>query len=348
MMCCVMTRYHIMGGIDLHASLEPPFPAMPHCVSAMTQFGPWLYCQSKRSTTVDTAAGAPMTKVFDIGPLIPHVGLNALPILGLLLLMSSSQAHFGVSSVHIENPSGSGPVAVALFTIVSPQLNCGDILFAALPMPTGRILAPNTVVAGLTIGDFVAGFLSGIAAMGVTFLIGKLGGVVLSGLNNNIKLGHIAIRMFGPQWIQKFADKAVAFLGGTFPQKYLEMLVGFSIGSPSGYAFENAPLGSIASPFEGLAEAIGGKIDEWAGASGLNDYFNDMALIPTFPGLPPLPVPASAVEAGLPLLQGPLDVAKEIADGVASYVDPWTEWLSKKIPAVPSPLGVKSFLPPSP
>lgn len=109
-----------MFGCDLHASwvgfpgpVPPMVPVAPHYVGAMSQFFIWHEADAMRSPTVDTAAGQPLRKIFDIGRLIPHVGVNSPFIIGLLILGSSSQGHFGVSSVQMQTNDGQGPVAGA-------------------------------------------------------------------------------------------------------------------------------------------------------------------------------------------------------------------------------------------
>src|SRR5262245_1926935 len=124
MMCCVITRYHPMIGCDVHTAqpsfpVPPPVPGTPHFVAAVARLGPWWMAKDQESEKVDTAAGVPLSKVFDIGMLIPHIGANSPLLMLLLTLKSSSQGHFGVASVRTDK----GPVAVGLFLVANPQLD---------------------------------------------------------------------------------------------------------------------------------------------------------------------------------------------------------------------------------
>jgi hypothetical protein len=309
MMCCVITRYHPMVGCDLHTSqvafpvpIPPPIPYMPHFAAALVRIGPWWMAEPRESPTVETAAGAAMAKIFDIGMFIPQLGVNSPIILAFLWLLSCSQAHFGVASVQIKTNDGQGPVAVALALVANPQLNCNDALPLPkiapeplpLPLPTGILLAPNTVVAGLTLGDLLAGILSMVLTSVITGAIGAAVGALGKPLN------ALASRIIG---------RTVGPLG----EKILGTLLGWVVGSPAGYSFSLPNLGSLLnSPIiQGLSESAGSLVDSVANRWGLNDYFNDVALIPTFPltgPVPAVPVPASAVEGPLSLLQGPLDL----------------------------------------
>lgn len=354
MMCCVITRYHPMVGCDLHATwptmpLPAPVPMGPHFVAAVSRVGPWWMAEPNRSTMVETAAGQPLSKVFDIGMFIPHLGPNHPLLLVILLLTSSSQGHFGVSSVEIQVNAGKGPVAVALALVVNPQLNCNDRMFFPIPLPTGILITPNTVVAGLTLGDLLAGLLSMVITSAVTAVIGlalnKIAGPVVKWVGGRFVnlshslLGRIVMRMpdryfrvffqgtlIGAILAKRFGPHADALFG---------MLLGWSVGSPTGYAFPFAPLPGVLEnlfpsvqqpdtsaigPIQGLTDTLGKGVDGWANQWGLNDYFNDVALIPTFPVA--MPVPASAVTGPLSAMQGPLDVGTAVADPVANFVEP--------------------------
>ncbi|MCK6588390.1 MAG: hypothetical protein HUU21_36065 [Polyangiaceae bacterium] len=385
MMCCVITRYHVMAGVDRHTSwvqqpIPPWLPIGPHFVGAMCQFGPWWMAKPNRSTTIDTVIGAPMSRGFEIGMFIPHLGVNSIFLLAIYLLTSSSQAHFGVSSVLIEvDGSGSGPVAVALFLFANPQLNCDDFSFYPGPLPTGLLLAPNTIVAGLTIGDLIAGIysmiLSSLATALIGFVTGKIGpglrwmggklspfvkagaGKVIRGTDRLVSgmIVRFSTKRLGPFFAYKMFTGVVGEAGGALSRvlgafarspigkatdkeamKILETLLGFAIGSPAGYGMPGAPLGSL--PIQQVASYIGVGADRMAGEWGLNEYFNDGALIPTFPFV----MPESAAEAVITPMQGPLGAVKPSLDEAAKNMEPTVQQQTEPLRNTQSPIPLTS------
>ncbi|AKT37997.1 hypothetical protein [Chondromyces crocatus] len=307
MICCVIANNHWMYGLDLHQGFPalifaPMIPYAPHVVVARVRWGPWTGASSKEATTVQTPGGNVISKVFDIGALIPHVTFPALDhIVWMLLytLLSSSQGHFGVASVVTDK----GPIAVALMLNVNPQLDCGTI-----PLPTGVVQADNTVVAGLTLGDLIAGLLSMLLTGVVTWGIGKFisfgGSKILSGL-----VGVLPPRLGLPTAV------VAAVLSKQAPsvRAATEATAGWFFGSPMGSSAsggldvpglgEIAPLKDIGTPYDWLtgggnpissfADGVGGFVDDNISAG---DYFDNTALLPPFPWTPlpvPVPVPVS-------------------------------------------------------
>jgi hypothetical protein len=322
MMCCVITRYHPMVGCDIHTAFPTPIPVpfMPHIVFAVARLGFWWMAKPKESPTVNTAAGPPLATIFDIGMLIPHIGPNIPLRTAFLMLTSSSQGHFGVHSVQIDTNSGEGPIAVALQLFVNPQLNCNDLGGLTLGLPTGALFAPNTVVAGLTLGDLLAGVLSMLLTSLTTMVLGKLtdlaGGALMRQLNTRM-----------PAWL---LSKLPRISLGPYSSEIVKLLKGWSIGSPMGYSSTTDPDAAVRGPFdapfgssswiEGISGGAGSAVDSVATPSGLNDYFNDVALLPVLPLAAPLPgaipIPASAVEQVLPLAATPISGIKNLGDGI--------------------------------
>lgn len=150
MFFCVLIETHYMFGIDLHTDLIPPpapakVPFAPHLVEAHLQH---LLPASTAATVRATRTSARLIqRGSDIQSMIIHAPLSpAILLYPVLTLFSGSKSYFGPRSV-LANKK---PVAVALWVVLSCNLNCGDI-----PTPTGLVLAPNTVVAGMTFGDYL-------------------------------------------------------------------------------------------------------------------------------------------------------------------------------------------------
>ncbi len=311
MMCCVITRFHEMIGCDLHTAdptfpVPPYLPFTPHLVRAVARFGVWADAKDKESERVDTAAGPPLSKVFDIGKLIPHIGVNHIIPMGFLTLLSSSEGHFGVQSVQTEK----GPIAVALALVANPQLNCNDFLPTPklfpfpLPLPSGWLVAPNTVVAGLTLGDYLAGLFSMVATSGATLVMG----IVTGGI---VKFGLPIIGKF----LRPVIDPLMMQLNNRMPSwlfsAVLEgrMNLGELLSSPNGQRLMDGAQGwledkatkpltdFVKNKLQRGADSFGKGVDWIADPIGINDYFNDVALIPTYPLSHPLVTDLQAVPA---------------------------------------------------
>lgn len=297
MICCVIANYHPMLGVDFHDSfptfIGPLVPRGPHIVGAIVRFGPWWMAGSKETTKVVTPPGNVISKVFDIGMFIPHIPLVPDVYFWLYILVSSSQGHFGVASVQTDK----GPIAAALMLFVNPQLQCEGPLTMP-PAPTGVVLAPNTVVAGMTIGDVIAGFVTMVITSAVTFGLAHFLNFAVPALANGIM--NSLIRVVSPR-IMLPATLIGAVLVQRFPVatalgvNIVNTLIGWSVGSPMGYSFGFAPFGSLLTdggPF-GIPsiESVGNNVGSWVDNTfGSNDYFDNSVLLPPFP-FSPLPGP---------------------------------------------------------
>jgi hypothetical protein len=285
-----------MVGLDLHtgfpAIIPVPFePFAPHLVVAGVRCFIWQGASSKENTDIQMPPGDAMAKIFDIGPLIPHVTLPALdnPVWWVIYsLTSSSQGHFGVASV--QTPQG--PIAVALFLVANPQLDCASITQNALPLglPTGIVIAPNTVVAGLTLGDLIAGILSMVLVSAATFAIGAVLSWGLPKLGTGILNGLIRIlppEIMLPATLIGVALAQLSPAATTIVKTAISTVIGWAVGSPMGFSFNFAPLGSLSSPIGSWTTQIGEAIDaNAANPLGINDYLSNKVLLPTGPVVP--------------------------------------------------------------
>lgn len=307
MICCVIANTHLMVGCDFHDSFPtffgPMVPLGPHLVAARVRWGLTFMAGDMEAEKVLMPPGTAISKIFDIGMGIPHVPLVPNVYFWLYMLTSSSQGHFGVSSVQTEK----GSIAVAVLGPVNAQLNCEGSL-SWPPWTTGFVDARNTVVAGMTAGDVLAGFISMTITSAVTFGLAHL-------LDKGPKLvmGFL-IRVVPPQIMLPTVIAGVA-LTQRFPpltraisQKIVETLVGWGVGSPMGWSFGtsgpipspwSAPFGSMLTgdlpfgiPGPSIQEASEGAaafISENA-PSILDEYYDSSVLLPPFPWTP-LPVP---------------------------------------------------------
>jgi hypothetical protein len=125
---------------------------------------------------MSSAFGCTLQRGTDIGPLIPHIGIGpAFPNLlyPVILATSASKSEFGVASVY----AGGDVVAIACMgaigvPCVNLNLNCWGLPFP--PMPSGIVLAYNTVCVDASWWDLVIGALNMILDMLVQYVIGRI------------------------------------------------------------------------------------------------------------------------------------------------------------------------------
>lgn len=218
MFFCVLIEFHPMVGVDLHkemAPVPPPVPFAPHITAATLN---WVLPAATANTVRATWAHARiMQRLTDIQSFVPHIPLTppAVLLAGVYTIFSGSKSYFGPSSVM----ANGSPIAIAMQVIANLNLQCGDI-----PTPTGCVIAPNTVVAGMTWGDFWGGLFQMATEAALQAALNKL---------------------LGP-----FGD-----VGGS--------IVGLFIGTPLGFSFNSngtGPIGSagrLAGQLGNLARSLG-------------------------------------------------------------------------------------------
>jgi len=166
-MFCVLLEFHPMLGVDAHTDVPPalppaPVPFAPHGVGALLN---WVLPASMADTVLANYARI-MQRGTDIQNGIPHIPL-APPLLlsGAITAFSGSKSYFGPASVQAKGK----PIAVAVAVVLNVNLNCGDI-----PTPTGFVLAPNTVVAGMTFGDWLGAVFAMVVDCAIQTLMNQL------------------------------------------------------------------------------------------------------------------------------------------------------------------------------
>jgi hypothetical protein len=151
MPCFVFHHIHPMVGLDLENSIIPPAPAViPYIPYASVTIlsGNFFSPKFTQKTYALMQGIRIMQKGTDCGYLgVPHFGNPANALYPLILGMSKSKSHFGVATVKVE-----GTAVATAIAFVGINLNCGTI-----STPTGFVIPPTTVFAGMTLGDFIAG-----------------------------------------------------------------------------------------------------------------------------------------------------------------------------------------------
>lgn len=276
--CALLLTYHPMIGIDFHDTypvpLGPMVPRGPHGVGALLRFPPWF--MGTRSKEVDCRFGNPMARGTDIKLGIPHLPLvpNFVIYPIMYSIASGSQSHFGVSTVQTEV----GPVAVAVLKYINFNLNCEGPA-SCPPLPTGIVIAHNTVLAGMTMGDFIAGLVTMVAVSLLQFAIGhilsfgtKLGGILLRRLLGGVirilplKKGFVlaVIALTLRNQIRKASKAQRVLLDELFG-----LLVDWSGGSPMGFSFEFAQPQDLDIKVSEIAHAYfnAPEVDSYAGGA---------------------------------------------------------------------------------
>jgi hypothetical protein len=278
MTCSVLVHYYPMLGVDLHKAQAPgpvpPVPFSPHVVVAALYLGPWGILTGLPALTVKSQYGITMQKGTDIGPLIPHVCVPIPPNLltPVYILGSASKSYFGVATVKV----GGAPVAVAVAKIMNLNVNCGDI-----PTPSGYVMAPNTVNAGMTLGDFLSGLLTALVEGALQWVIGQVVGAIGEGIAGKLfKAALVPVVDAADAATLAAAKAAIASGTSQFGSEMIKgaigTVVGLALGSPlgasgsniykalglyNGPSDPNAP--NMSSPFGGASGEVSGKAGDF-------------------------------------------------------------------------------------
>lgn len=264
MINCVLITVHPMIGYDFHDTIPPPGPVMvpniPHWCGATLR---WIVPTHKKADTVETMGFTVMQQGTDIGNLIPHVSAPHY-LLPLVIAFSGSKSHFGVASVQAKGQ----PIAVALAVVLNPNLNCAGA--TRPPMPTGCVIAPNTVLSAMTLGDALGGLFAMVVDAAIQFGLNKLFSSNTASRFFNRLQGPL-VRALVPN-APRFITPVTAFLAqsnrvlsnpyvATTLGNLVPSLVGVGLGSPLGWAPEGAPVGGVSNWLSGEARSGG----EWLG-----------------------------------------------------------------------------------
>jgi len=189
MQAFVLHHIHPMLGLDLENCIYPPAPAVVPYTPYMafsTLSGNYVYGpkMTKKSFALSTGISV-MQLGTDCGYLaVPHFGNFANPLWPLTLLFSKSKSNFGCATVQMENK----PVATAIPYVFGINVNCGTVT-----LPTGVVICPTTVFAGLSLSDLEAGVLQYAIDLFVDLLFRKIFG-------SNQASNFVASRILGRVW----------------------------------------------------------------------------------------------------------------------------------------------------
>ncbi len=285
--CKVINFTHLVVGMDMHKNMPPPAPAgpvpMPHLVA--TCIGDAMIATSKEAPTVKAGGASAVARQHDVGMgLFPargpgyHTAGNLL--LPIVWLGAGNKCEFGSSTVKVPT----GRIAVALVPVagLNPQLDC----FEPAPFIGSLCISSmNTVMAGFTWMDCLAGFVAMAVDSVAVWIVGKISGaivgVVAAGAGALITgilaeaapevLLALGLALASP------VGAAVAANAAEGAGQGAEGLVGWVIGSPLGYSFD--------LPWTGWGGALNDKI---------TDFISPAPTAPAPPPLAPAPAPPSS------------------------------------------------------
>ena len=284
MVFCALMTIHPMFGVDLHDGIPPPgpvtVPKIPHFTVAKLK---WALSTSLPTPKVQGPFGfSLMQQGTDIGNFIPHIAANYL--VPLLIATSGSKSHWGASTVQVEKQ----PAAAALLVAVNPNLNCAGAVCP--PLPSGFVLAPNTVLVGLTLGDFLGGLFAMAVDLGLQYALNR---IFASGAATRFfnRLQGPLIRALMPN-APRFVSLTTALLGQASPilshpliantlGNLVPTAVGVLLGSPLGYTPPTGLVGQGASKASDKARSIGENL-----GNKISHLFDDPST-PQYPAQPP-------------------------------------------------------------
>jgi len=247
-----------MIGVDVHDTvmpLPPPYPS-PHFVTHILN---GFNTSVSKSDNVLSMGFYPLNRGSDIGMGIPHVALNYL--VPIHMLVSGSKSEFGVFSVLVNK----SPVAVACLWQVSFNLNCQGPTMPLIPLPTGGVLAPSRNLVGFKLGDFFGSLFILLTDVFIQGMVNHIGNTAGKKLNNWLfkHIGASCVRQITPFFL-RFPKGGYAMnklIANTLTNLPSTIVLMFTLGSPVGYSPDYTLLGGEGDLADGQ-NIVGGKIAE--------------------------------------------------------------------------------------
>jgi len=256
MMHCAHLTIHGFIGAGFHDAVFPPVPTVvpftPH-VSMQTLLG--LTIKAKWSKTVIGPFGFQLLgKDNDSGLMVPHISIpppNAL--VPIVIAFGGSKIMFGASTVKLDVDGAGVPMGACLIPFV--PLSRNQACNQPLNLPTDNVIAPNTVLVGLTLGDVIGGVVNVVIDMGVSFALGKLGGKISDKITQPIVAA--ALNKFGAT----FTSMAVGEVGEAVTNALVDAVVGYGIGEADGAISGAAGNAAGGEGWSDTGTALGAWID---------------------------------------------------------------------------------------
>lgn len=187
---------HTYIGLGRHMALYPPVlvPVLTPHVSMDTLLG--LNINAKWSKTVIGPFGFQFIgQGNDSGFVVPHIAIPPPSVLvPVVIAFGGSKPMFSASTVQIDVDGVGLAMAAGVipYNFISFNQACND----PLNYPSDMVICPNTVVVGLTVGDFIGGLINVVVDCVISGIANKVGGGVAEAIMNKIG-GRIAAAFLG-------------------------------------------------------------------------------------------------------------------------------------------------------
>ena len=176
--CCILSQWHPMLSFEPETVIIPPAPPViaPFFAISVLNGIPFIGSATV-ANTVASSFGNTLQMGTDIGKLIPHFGTPNLNLI-IVIAFSKSKSVFGSSTVMAENK----PVATACLVVANLNLNCGS----PVSWPIAAVCAPNTAMAGMSLGDYLAGAVEMAVSMAIDYVMNKIGDRLTNGIASRL------------------------------------------------------------------------------------------------------------------------------------------------------------------
>jgi hypothetical protein len=287
---------HTFVGIGTHTAVNPPsvVPVLTPHISMDTLLG--FTIKAKYSKTVIGPFGFQFIgQGNDSGFIVPHIGLPPNNVLiPLVIAFGGSKPMFAASTVKIDVDGAATPMAcnVIPYNFVGINQACND----PCNYPSDFVICPNSVVVGLTLGDFLTGLAATAIDCAVSWAASKAGGW----LGEQAVKGVLSVAMRGA------ARETAEALGKELGEEVSEAATKEMLKDIVENVAERPAAQFVATLVEKMFGVGVDKVQEYGGSGDDVDKGIHGAVDGTPQGAAPAPAPArSPSEAGDPLGGGP-------------------------------------------
>lgn len=282
---------HTFIGIGSHTAVNPPsvVPAITPHISMDTLLG--LTIKAKYSKTVIGPFGFQFIgQGNDSGFIVPHIGIPPNNVLiPLVILFGGSKPMFAASTVKIDVDGAATPMACNVIPFAPVGINqaCND----PCNYPSDIVICPNSVVVGMTLGDFLAGLAAIAIDVVISYVASKIGGamgehmvkavasVIMRQAAKEIaeEIGEQTSKEILKDIVENVAERPIAQAAATLVEKLFGVGVdkvqeaagsGEAVDSGIHSAVDGPAPASSSSPAPAAANSVGATGDSLTGADG--------------------------------------------------------------------------------
>ncbi|MGA9574593.1 MAG: hypothetical protein WBS20_11675 [Lysobacterales bacterium] len=254
---------HSYIGMGSHNALYPPLvvPAIAPHVSMDTLLG--LTINAKYTTTVIGPFGFQFIQQGnDSGFVVPHIAIPPPSVLvPVVIAFGGSKPMFAASTVKMQGkPVSAGMIP---YNFVSINQACND----PCNYPSDMVICPNSVLVGLTLGDFLGGLISIAVDCAISAIANKIGGAVAEGIMSKIaaRLAAPFLRAFTNQMTEAFGREMAETMTREAAQNIMERPLALAIQETIGKITENIFGGLVDYDLTGLGAPQSGDLGTSAG-----------------------------------------------------------------------------------